>query len=220
MCVPNPILLLPTTHAPQYGGIYADVDVECLRPIDEWNAEHNHDAAMLLGVESFNAKRQPHRIHVASWTFAAMPGHPLLTFMPWAIAREVQRQYFALARNAGTLSRKLYEDGLVDRTGPAALTTAMYEYFNSIEFDLNQVSEDTDSQQGVVAGAVRVLPWVAMGTGWDVAAARQRRREYTCSDVRAAQPEALTYVCHHFFGSWRSQWGPKQVFTYNCAVEL
>lgn len=43
------------------------MDVECLRPVDSWNAAHNHDAALLLGLENYSATRKPRRMHVTNW---------------------------------------------------------------------------------------------------------------------------------------------------------
>lgn len=189
----------------QFGGVYADMDVECLKPIDEWNAAHNHDAAVLLGTENFDAKRRPHKIHVTNWVLAAMPGHPLLAKLPTVVMRVIQKQYFALAREEKQLTAKLYEQGILDRTGPAALTTAMYEYFSGLGVDLNKFTEaEINSEQGVAAGGVRVLPVVALSSGWEVAEARSQQQAYTCADVAAAKPQAL--VCHMFWGSWRSSW--------------
>jgi alpha 1,6-mannosyltransferase len=202
----------------QYGGVYADMDVECLKPVDEWNAGHGHDAAVLLGLENFDPKRKPHKAHITNWAMAAAPGHPLLGMMPGVVTREIQKQYFALAQQWGELTGKLYEQGILDRTGPAALTVAMYQYFNSIGFDLNKLTAASfDSLQGVGAGGVRVLPIVALSTGWEVAYARSKGTGYTCADVARDKPEAL--VCHMFWGSWRKSvpWKFQQAFTYdNC----
>jgi alpha 1,6-mannosyltransferase len=198
----------------QFGGVYADMDVECLRPVDEWNAAHGHDAAVLLGAENFDVKRKPHRVHVTNWAMAAMPGHPLLAGFSGVVVREIQKQFFKFADAEGEVTPKAYEAGILDRTGPAALTAAMYDYFEGLGFDLNKVTErDLKSKQGVVAGGVRVLPVVALSSGWEVAEARSKGARYTCEQVGKAKPEAL--VCHMFWGSWRSTWRTfKQRFTY------
>lgn len=199
----------------QLGGVYADMDVECLKPIDEWNAQHGDDAAVLLGIENYDAKRSPHRVHVNNWAMAAVPGHPLLARFPGVVVREIQRQFFGLAQRYGELTPKLYEAGVLNRTGPAALTTAMYEYFESVGLDLNKVpvAELEGSKGGVIAGGVRVLPTIALSSDWKVADARAKGVKYTCADVAAAKPQAL--VCHMFWGSWRTSWRTfKQRFTY------
>jgi hypothetical protein len=201
----------------QYGGVYADIDVECLKPIDEWNIQHGNDAAVLLGVENYEPNRSPHKYHVTNWVMAAMPGHPLLGLMPAVVTRTIQQQYFALARTkTAPLSPQLYEAGILDRTGPAALTMAMYDFFDSIKFDLNGVAKDVlVGGEGVVAGGARVLPLVLLGSGWEVAEARSKGRQYSCADLAKDKPQAL--VCHMFHGTWRAQWSFRQKYTYdNC----
>lgn len=201
----------------QFGGVYADMDVECLQPVDEWNAAHGHDAAVLLGTENVDVKRKPHRVHVTNWAMAAMPGHPLLAAFSAVVVREIQKQFFKFADDERELTPKAYEAGILDRTGPAALTAAMYDFFDGIGFDLNKVTErDLKGKHGVVAGGVRVLPVVALSSGWEVAVARSKGARYTCEQLGKATPQAL--VCHMFWGSWRSTWRTfKQKFTYdNC----
>lgn len=189
------------------------MDTVCTQPIDEWNADHGHDAALLLGIENFDAKRMPHHIHVESWAIASMPGHPLLTLLPGVVSRQVQKQFFALARKQGSLNTQQYEQWVVERSGPAALTGAMYEYFSIIGMDLNKFAQ-TATETGVRAGGVRVLPHAAMGQGWEVAVARHNGQNYTCADVAH---DSQSLVCHLFWGSWRSNWRFKERMTYgNC----
>lgn len=197
----------------QLGGVYADIDVECLKPIDEWNMQHGNDAAVLLGVECFDMNRK-HRVHINNWVMAAMPGHPLLAQFPSIVMQQIQRQYFQLARGGGKLSSVLYEQGILDRTGPSALRIALYEHFKASGLDLTNVTEsDLNGRQGVIAGGVRVLPMTALSTGWRVALARSKGEKYSCADVAAANPQAL--VCHMFWGSWRSTWQQfNQHFSY------
>lgn len=198
----------------QFGGVYADIDVECLKPIDEWNIQHNDDAAVLLGVENYDKNRKE-KVHVNNWVMAAMPGHPLLAQFPNLVRRQIQRQYFKVAREHRTLSPALYEQGILERTGPEALTEALYEYFATAGADLNSVTEgDLNGDHGVIAGGVRVLPYTAFSTGWEVAVARSKGGKYTCADNALAHPQAL--VCHMFWGSWRSTWQAwKQHHTYH-----
>lgn len=186
----------------------------CLRPIDTWNAKHGHDAAVLLGLEDYKPQRKPHSLHVNNWAFASMPGHPLLGRFPGVVSRHIQRQFFEVVR-AGKLVTS-YEQGILERTGPDALTSAMYEYFADIAVDVSNVTEsDLGGQQGFMAGGVRVASVDTLSSGWQVAAARQGGRGYNCSNIAVDHPEAL--VCHMFWGTWRSVWHFRQQKTYgNC----
>jgi mannosyltransferase OCH1-like enzyme len=51
----------------KYGGIYTDLDTECLNPINVWL---NEDYEMIVCPET--------DIHFCQWTFAASAGHPIL----------------------------------------------------------------------------------------------------------------------------------------------
>lgn len=181
------------------------MDVQCLKPIDDWNAEHGHDAQVLLGMENYDANRQ-HPIHVVNWVLAATPGHPLLGSMPATVAKATQHRFFEIMRRNGmVMTGQVYEAGIIDRTGPAALSWAMYEYFAQIGQDMSSVGDGTlSSAGGCVAGGVRVLPVQNMASGWEVAEARKSGLNFTCDDLGKKVPDA--YVCHMYFGSWRSQW--------------
>lgn len=51
----------------KYGGVYADLDTECLSPISSWLLE---DKSFIVCPEN--------AIHFCQWTFAAEAGHPIL----------------------------------------------------------------------------------------------------------------------------------------------
>eukprot|EP00775_Hariotina_reticulata_P010317 gene10317-10475_t len=190
------------------GGVYADMDVQCLQPIDDWNKHHAHDAAVLLGVENYD-KNRPEPIHVVNWVLASVPGHSLLTLLPKIVTRAVQQQFFEAAREEHVLTRQVYEQGVIDRTGPGALTKAMYEYFHSMGSSLNDVAyKSVTSTGGLIAGDVRLLPVDSFASGWDVAKSRSKGGNLTCEDMLQRHPSAL--VCHMYWGSWRSMWTFKQ----------
>lgn len=181
------------------------MDVQCLKPIDEWNAEHGYDAQVLLGMENFDGQRE-HPIHVVNWVLAASPGHPLLGSMPSVVAKATQHQFYQVMKQTNPHAPAAeYEAGIIDRTGPAALSWAMYEYFNSIGQNMSTVTDMTvSSPEGFAAGGVRVLPVANMASGWEVAEARKQKVKYTCDDLAKRVPDA--YVCHMFAGSWRAHW--------------
>lgn len=51
----------------KYGGVYTDLDTECLKPISNWM---NEDHEMIVCPEN--------NIHFCQWTFAASAGNPVL----------------------------------------------------------------------------------------------------------------------------------------------
>ena len=155
-------------------------------------------------MENYNTKR-PHPIHVTNWVLAAAPGHPLLGSMPAIVAKATQHQFFQIMRQDGPKKQKAYEEGIIDRTGPAALSWAMYQYFKSVGQNMTGITDEVvSSGEGFAAGGVRVLPIANMGLGWEVAEARRKGENFTCDDV--AKKVHSAYVCHMFMGSWRSDW--------------
>ena len=51
------------------GGVYADVDVELLKPIQQWNDGAIGRCDVLIGMEN--------DLHLSNWGFARRPHHPL-----------------------------------------------------------------------------------------------------------------------------------------------
>jgi hypothetical protein len=76
--LPYPILRADVARVlilERWGGVYADLDVECLRPFDSLLA----GSSMVLGFEpAAHARRLGRRTLVSNAVIAAVPGHPLL----------------------------------------------------------------------------------------------------------------------------------------------
>ncbi|QDZ21398.1 glycosyltransferase [Chloropicon primus] len=97
-----------------HGGVYADLDVECIRPIDTWPGISSSDG--LVGIEGIMQDEEEMRrvkfvalTQYCQWTFAFAQGHPVLRR---ALDTVVQR----------------VEDGEQDtlkKTGPGAFSTAL-----------------------------------------------------------------------------------------------
>eukprot|EP00775_Hariotina_reticulata_P009388 gene9388-biopygen11258 len=115
-----------------YGGIYADIDVECLRPIQQWlptnntfarqdssapdkwssvgDLEYNKltwdNCSIVIGMEN--------DLHLCQWTLASAPGHPVLRHV---ITRVVQ--------GAKQGINATYDNVVHQHTGPAVFTVAV-----------------------------------------------------------------------------------------------
>lgn len=94
----------------RFGGLYLDVDYECLRPLDPFHHRYDFYAAFRghLGPHCTAPWIYPHPFLVCSSLFAARPGHPV----PAAYLRKVRRLW-PLLRYAGKGGRGLpaYYDG-------------------------------------------------------------------------------------------------------------
>lgn len=99
------------------GGVYADIDMECVRPI----APLLTLAPVMLSVEAHLTARRQHELgyalpfQIANCIFAARPGHPF--FM------EAMERSAALGRERSQISRAEIEDV----TGPRMLTRLFFE---------------------------------------------------------------------------------------------
>lgn len=103
------------------GGVYADIDVECRQPLDSviqpadtllvgWDAEESD----LTAAAELHMARQR---QVASWFFAAAPGHPVL--------RHVCDH---IARNAMTVFSNNTVRDTLERTGQGVFTDMVLKW--------------------------------------------------------------------------------------------
>ena len=104
----------------KYGGYYADIDVECIRRLDDWDTG---TADMVVGIEAefdtFAAARKrkfARQLQYVQWVFAARPGHPVL-------ADALQRIHFNL--NYRNVSKTL------EMTGPGVFTDSVQAFINA-----------------------------------------------------------------------------------------
>lgn len=99
------------------------------------------------------------------------------------------------------------------RTGPAALTQAMYNFFKQAGVGMMDFNESNiTSSAGLRVKDVRVLPLEHLGGGWEVVG----QKNGTCEDFGKRHANAL--VCHMFWGSWKSKWTLRPSHTYgSCA---
>lgn len=97
-----------------HGGVYADLDVECIRSIDSW--PQMDKTGGIVGVEGVAETEEirewvgfVHRTQYCQWTFAFVPGHELLHETLEIVLQRVA------AGGSSTLIK----------TGPGAFTTAV-----------------------------------------------------------------------------------------------
>jgi mannosyltransferase OCH1-like enzyme len=63
------------------GGIYADIDSVALRPITDWKIRPQHKCILALEND----------VHFCQWTFAAVPGHPILKAVIDLVVEECEK---------------------------------------------------------------------------------------------------------------------------------
>ena len=104
------------------GGVYADVDTECVTPLDAFLRPRD---ALVVGWEGeFATDEMAYSRHfvrrrqVLNWAFAAAPGHPALREVCDRI-KENARSVFSNNTNRDTL----------ERTGPGPFTDVVLRHF-------------------------------------------------------------------------------------------
>ncbi|TPX30800.1 hypothetical protein SmJEL517_g05727 [Synchytrium microbalum] len=112
----------------KYGGVYADLDTECLKPISKWTYEHNHVDA-IIGMEFTDDEHLeilPETIQFCQWVFAARANHPLIQTVVSYVFERLKGLSTAYMESAN-------EAAVLDITGPVVWTRAVFSYLNRIE---------------------------------------------------------------------------------------
>lgn len=196
----------------RYGGVYADSDVQCLKPIDEWNAVNGHDADLLFGVVFTDKRSMVTRVN--NFVLAAMPCHPIMAAMPFTVMSKI-----TAAAQRGGLSRsekgKSLTAGVVGRTGPVALTGTIKDYAarHGAPWPVNALQGEVQDM-GNLVGRVRLMPRNIMTMGWETA-----ETKISCEEAQKLHPNA--YICHQYFGTWKAAYKhrPSLTYTKECSYE-
>ncbi|KAK9834954.1 hypothetical protein WJX84_011882 [Apatococcus fuscideae] len=165
------------------GGVYADVDTECKRPLDPfiqpkdtlvagWENEFPtpHEA---ITVRHYARTRQ-----ICQWVFAAAPGHPALREVAEHIAHTLHI----------TFDQNTNRDTL-ERTGPGVWTDKLLKY----------AQHNPPSKKDTIWN-VRILPRVSFGA-----------HPIGMDNLPADNPDVV--VLHQYLGSWkqRNGWNKKKL---------
>jgi mannosyltransferase OCH1-like enzyme len=129
------------------GGVYADIDVEALRPINRFIPDrfNERDVDMVIGIEIDEPEWKSHPIlgqkcmSFCQWTFACKPRLPVMLklvehIMAW-MTDHAQRQ------NVPISDVQLDFDDIIAGTGPSAFTNALlddisYRYGRDVNWDM------------------------------------------------------------------------------------
>lgn len=119
------------------GGVYADIDVEALRPVDRFIPERYNplDVDMIIGIEIDEPAFEQHPIlgpkckSFCQWTFAAKPHLPVMM----RLIENIQEWLGDLSHQKGVPISELKLDfnEVISGTGPSAFTIAVLEQMNA-----------------------------------------------------------------------------------------
>jgi len=115
------------------GGIYTDIDVEALRPLDHFIPERfsERDVDMVIGVEIDQPEYNNHTIlgkksqSFCQWTFMCKPGLPVML----RLIENIMSWLNSVARKQGksVAELQLNFDEIITGTGPSAFTEAILD---------------------------------------------------------------------------------------------
>ncbi|KFZ04896.1 hypothetical protein V501_08878 [Pseudogymnoascus sp. VKM F-4519 (FW-2642)] len=179
------------------GGIYTDIDTHALRSALDWIPPSvPHEAVgLVVGIEVDAADREDwaewysRRIQLCQWTIQAKPGHPVLRSIVARITAETLRR-----QKAGALH--VSDDKVVEFTGPAVWTDAVFDFFNDDKYfkGVGNItwSDFTGMKGPKKVGDVVVLPITSFSPGVQTMGSG----EYD---------DPMAFVKHEFEGSWKPE---------------
>lgn len=155
------------------GGVYADLDVECRKPIVTWTPDaFTGRAGVVLGIE---ADRKPvkndvelyydHREYIwgiTNWTFMAKCGHPFMRFVAERVAMNLLKVAEKQQRSLSTMELSYKE--VIDATGPRAFTEAFFAYASRTTGSPVSYQTATMLEEPKLIDDILLLPIRAMST--------------------------------------------------------
>ena len=155
------------------GGIYTDIDTTALKSAMDWLPESvpRSTVGLVVGIEADPDRDDwkqwySRRIQFCQWTIQAKPGHPILRDVVATITEDVLRM-----KKKGPLKADKLEKSIVELTGPAVWTDAIFSYLNNPRyFNMNDGKNITwENFTGIdtakKVGDVVVLPITSFSPG-------------------------------------------------------
>ena len=180
------------------GGIYSDIDTTALKSALDWLPQDipRSSVGLVVGIEADPDREDwmnwfSRRIQFCQWTIQAKPGHPVLR----DIVAKVVEDTLGMKKR-GTLKEHNMEKSVIEFTGPAAWTDAIFDYMNNPKHftmkDGNNISwqDFTGMENAKKVGDVVVLPITSFSPG--------------VQQMGAKEPDdPMAFVHHEFEGSDR-----------------
>lgn len=179
------------------GGVYADTDVEAIRPIDTWIPEqYSENAKVVVGIE-FDRLDGPNwgqvheELQFCQWTIAAAPNNPLLLRMVTSVVTRLEKH--AKDRNSTVGEVGFSDSDVINLTGPSAWTDVVFEQLRIYQPRLTSVRDLTGLREPTLIGDILILPIDGFGMG---------QMHSNSTNDGSIPSDAL--VQHKFHGSWRT----------------
>ncbi len=154
------------------GGIYTDIDTTAIRSTTDWIPEDvpRSTIGLIIGIEADPDRVDwkewySRRIQFCQWTIQAKSGHPVLRDIVASITEDTLRM-----KKKGILKEKKMDKSIVEFTGPAVWTDAVFAYLNDpvyYKMDGKNVTWETFAgmETAKKVGDVVVLPITSFSPG-------------------------------------------------------
>lgn len=155
------------------GGVYADIDVEAIRPFHRF-FPHSHDESefdMIVGVEIDQPQFRDHPVlgkksqSFCQWTIISKPRQPVML----KLVENIMSWFKGVAKQQGVsvADVELDFDQVISGTGPSAFTKALLEEMNKTKKGGKKITWDTfhDLDESKVVSRVLVLDVEAFCAG-------------------------------------------------------
>ncbi|KAI9732345.1 MAG: hypothetical protein M1834_001552 [Cirrosporium novae-zelandiae] len=176
------------------GGVYADIDVKLLKPIDYWIPSEFHDQTnLLVGVEYdvLDGGRWGDWVSdlsFATWTIMAKPGHPALETTVHNVIESLKG--LAMRQDVPLSMVKASYFDVLNTTGPNIFTDAVFEHLAKATATNFNYSNITNLTEPRLVEDVLILPITGFGAGQQHSNSRR--------------PESNSALVQHMFkGSWK-----------------
>lgn len=182
------------------GGIYTDIDTTALRSTTDWIPEEvpRSSIGLIIGIEADPNRTDwkdwySRRVQFCQWTIQAKPGHPVLRDIVATITEDTLRM-----RKKGVLKVNKLDKSIVEFTGPAVWTDAVFNYLNDpnyFKMDGRNVTWEafTGMETAKKVGDVVVLPITSFSPG--------------VQQMGAKEPDdPMAFVKHEFEGLLSPLW--------------
>lgn len=154
------------------GGIYTDIDTTALKSTTDWIPEEvpRSTIGLIIGIEADPNRADWHdwysrRIQFCQWTIQAKSGHPVLRDIVATITEDALRM-----KKLGILKSQKFDKSIMEFTGPAVWTDAVFSYLNNplyYKMDGKNVTWEafTGMETAKKVGDVVVLPITSFSPG-------------------------------------------------------
>lgn len=118
------------------GGIYTDIDTTAIVSTTDWIPQEvpRSTIGLVVGIEADPDRPDwqewfSRRIQFCQWTIQAKPGHPVLRDVVATVTEDILRM-----KKKGILKKNKMDKSIVEFTGPAVWTDAIFNYLNNPNF--------------------------------------------------------------------------------------